>query len=259
MVWMAATWALHWLGEVAELRRRMELPLAEARQRGDVLGMAALQLGTGGLPWLAVDDPQGARAMADETISRWTRNGYHVQHLQHVFCHVYTDLYEGQGHQAVQRLDEASPRMKRARLMDAPMLRTMVLELHARACLMAAARGGSQSEPLLRRVEADMRGLERLDMPLPTALAELLRAGVACARRRAEAPELYSRAIGLLEQRGMVLHVAAARHRLGELVGGCEGQALREQAREWMHRRGVVRPERMAGVYVPDTRPEGQQ
>jgi hypothetical protein len=44
---------------------------------------------------------------------------------------------------------------------------------------------------------------------------------------------------------------------LDEWVGGSEGQALREQAREWMHQRGVVRPERMTGVYVPDARPGG--
>jgi hypothetical protein len=49
----------------------------------------------------------------------------------------------------------------------------------------------------------------------------------------------------------MALYAAAARRRLGELLGGAEGAALIEAADDWMAGQGVARPERLTALFVP--------
>jgi hypothetical protein len=49
----------------------------------------------------------------------------------------------------------------------------------------------------------------------------------------------------------MALHEAAARHRLGTLMGGDEGHDLLLQAEADMHERGVSVPDRYAGMLLP--------
>ena len=51
----------------------------------------------------------------------------------------------------------------------------------------------------------------------------------------------------------MNLHAAAARHRLGLLLGGNQGAAMVDEAEEAMKARGVRVPERYAQMLVPGT------
>jgi hypothetical protein len=49
----------------------------------------------------------------------------------------------------------------------------------------------------------------------------------------------------------MLLHVAAARHRKGELLGGDAGRALVADVEAWMRSEGIVDPARMTSVFLP--------
>ena len=49
----------------------------------------------------------------------------------------------------------------------------------------------------------------------------------------------------------MLLYAAAARRRLGEMLGGDEGRALVETADAWMRSETIVNPERMTEVFAP--------
>jgi hypothetical protein len=49
----------------------------------------------------------------------------------------------------------------------------------------------------------------------------------------------------------MSAHTAAARRRLGQLVGGDQGRELIEAADAWMTGQGVRNPVRMTRVYAP--------
>jgi hypothetical protein len=75
---------------------------------------------------------------------------------------------------------------------------------------------------------------------------------VAAVRRRPEeALERYRRALGTLEEVGLGLYAAAARLRLGGLLGGEQGRALVGEARMWMRVQGVEDPETMAFMFAP--------
>jgi hypothetical protein len=49
----------------------------------------------------------------------------------------------------------------------------------------------------------------------------------------------------------MGLYAAATRRRLGQLVGGAEGQALVAQADGWMAVQNIRNPARMTAVFAP--------
>ena len=76
--------------------------------------------------------------------------------------------------------------------------------------------------------------------------------GVAATRGdRSNAVELLTPAVDDFESLEMRLHAAAARRRLGQLVGGDEGRTLVAQADSWMTGQGIRNPTRMAAMIAP--------
>ncbi len=53
------------------------------------------------------------------------------------------------------------------------------------------------------------------------------------------------------DEHEMYLHVACARHRLGEILGGTEGEALTEASTRWMLEQGIRNPKAMMRTIVP--------
>jgi hypothetical protein len=79
-----------------------------------------------------------------------------------------------------------------------------------------------------------------------------MRGALALARGdRAGAVGLVAEAAYRLEAADMAAHAAAARRRLGLLLGGADGQALTERADAWLTSRQVRNPARMTAVLAP--------
>ena len=62
---------------------------------------------------------------------------------------------------------------------------------------------------------------------------------------------ILAAAVTAAEKTDLLLHAAAARRRLGELLGGEKGAALIAQADEWMAGEGIQNPVRMTEVIAP--------
>ena len=58
-------------------------------------------------------------------------------------------------------------------------------------------------------------------------------------------------AIAQFDEAGAMLHASCARHRLGELISGDEGQAAIGRARTWMEGQGIVDIGRMIAMWTP--------
>jgi hypothetical protein len=83
-------------------------------------------------------------------------------------------------------------------------------------------------------------------------MAAVIRAGLAQRRGdNARAAVLTSQAIEGFEAAHMTLYAAAARCRLGEIVGGDRGRELLSQTDELMRKRQVKNPEAFANLLVP--------
>jgi hypothetical protein len=246
-----ALWPMMFLGEVAEIGRRLPALIKEARERNDLYAVTNLSLVIRTFVRLADDEPERARRELRQVMDEWSQDGFHVQHMNRLFDEAQICLYQGEGGAAWERVTGQWPALARSHLLRVQQVRIFLLHLRARAALAAAPAAGKPA-PLLRAAERDARRLRRERVAWAEALAQLVRAGVAMRRRDAEgARQLLEDAAGRLEAAGLCLHAAAARRRLGEQVGGREGRRLGEQADAWMKGQNVRRPDRMAALLAP--------
>jgi hypothetical protein len=246
-----ALWSLMFLGEVAEIGRRLPALLKEARDRDDLYAVTNLGLVIRTFVRLAHDEPARARRELRQVIDEWSQQGFHVQHMNRLFDEAQIDLYQGEVSAAWERVTSQWPVLARSYLLRVQQVRVFLIHLRARASL-AAAPAAPDPRPLLHAAERDARLLRRERIAWALALAQLVRAGVAMGRHDgALARQLLEDAAGRLEAAGMRLHAAAARRRLGECKGGSQGHSLRKQADAWMKSQNILRPDRMTALLAP--------
>ena len=83
-------------------------------------------------------------------------------------------------------------------------------------------------------------------------LAQSIRAGLRALDSDVDASrELLEAAVRNFEKVEMALYAAAAKRRLGKLIGGDDGAALVGEADAWLRGQLVKVPERMVDVLVP--------
>jgi hypothetical protein len=246
-----ALWPLMFLGEVAEIRRRLPALIQEARERDDRYAVTNLSLVVRTFVRLADDEPERARRELRQVMDGWSQQGFHVQHMNRLFDETQIDLYQGEGTAAWERVTGHWPALARSHLLRVQQVRVFLLHLRARVAL-AGAPAAAQPARLLHAAERDARLLRCEGVAWAEALAQLVSAGVAMGRHDAGgARRLLEDAAGRLDAAGMRLHAAAARRRLGERVAGTEGRRLVEQADAWMNGQGVRRPDRMTALLAP--------
>jgi hypothetical protein len=244
-------WSLLYSGQVAELTQRWPGLLNEAQDRGDLYAATNLSTQIMAVVRLGMDDPEGAQRDLHQAMGQWSQHGFHVQHLNGLFAQVKIDLYQGHGAAAWQRLAEHWTALAGSLLLRVQMLRIYHRFQHGSSALAAAAQV-TDRQTFLQAAERDARSLDRENMPWSTALAQLIRAGVAAALgEKSDAVTLFTEAAIRLDAADLCLCAAAARRRHGELIGGQEGRALVAQANSWMAGQKIQNPTRMSAMYAP--------
>jgi hypothetical protein len=240
-----ALWSLVYLGETAELARRLPPLLQEARQRDDVFGDTSLRLGLPNLVWLVADRPDEAMDQIGSAMSRWPRSTFQSQHYFELVAAAQAELYGGKAGAAFERIQSGWPKLRAAFLLRLPSIRAELLDLRARCAL--AADDGTKGSALRSLARADARAIARERIPASTAFAETIRAQLAFLEGgRVEAIALFERASLAAERIGLGLHAASARLQKARLEGGDPAPA-----ESWMRAQGVVNPARMARLFVP--------
>ena len=243
-------WALFWMGDVNQLRRRLPLYIAEAQKRGNLYALANLGTFARPLISLAADDADSAHRDLHELMSRWSRESFHVQHSTGLLGQTQVEIYRGNCTIAWRRLMEQWPALASSLLLRVQQMRIYSLHLRA-SCALAAATSSENPDPLLRVAKKDARRLRREKMPWADALGQLVCAGLAAFHGdRSAAVTLLREVIDALEAVDMSLFAATARRRLGELIGGSEGHDLVAAADEWMAGQQIKNPERITDVFA---------
>lgn len=237
-----ALWSAFYRGDIRELQRRIPALLLECEVRGDLY--AATNLRTAMTPFLALvdDDPARSRAEAKDAITRWSRQGIHLQHCNAMFGHVQAALYEGAVTEARERIEHEFPNVERAMLLWVQQIR--VRATHFRACARAAA--GDIAGAL-----DDIRRLEHEGAPWAHALAVLVRASIVQADRARELAMLRS-AVSELDACDLGLYAGAARRRLALVETGSADALSVRAADDALLARGVRNPARMTAMLAPD-------
>jgi hypothetical protein len=246
-----ALWPLLFMGELAEVGRRLPGLIKEARERDDLYGETNLCLVAGTYLLLAADQPARARKELAEVMARWSQQGFHVQHMNRLHDDVVIDLYEGQPRQAWQRLQDNWGALQRSQLLLIQQVRIFMTHLRSRAALALAA--AKPNPALVRSALRDARTLWRERAPWARALSRLLEAGAAH-RQGAPAAALLRDAVERCEKTDMRLYAESARWQLGRLSEP-GSVSLTDQAEAWMRSQHVVRPDRMAALQAPGFSP----
>lgn len=244
--------SLFWLGDLAEQQRRVDRTLQTARERGDFSAAVNACTGFNLTPWLARDDPGGARRAVDEAMGRWSRRGFLLAHYWELLGRVQIALYEGDGAGAHALLTDRWPALSRSLLRRVQLIFVETAYMRSRAALALAARRDTAQYDrtrLLREVESDAVEIAAEQMPWATPIAVILRAGIHAVRGEArDAARRYDEAAGLFAAADMALLAAAARRRHGELTSG---DAEIAEADAWMRQHHIENPARMTAMLTP--------
>ena len=243
-------WALMYLGELAEVSRRVPALLANARSRGNL--QLATELCTRcNYVWLAADNPDEGEREAVESIERWSQKGFHRQHYSAMLARVQTALYRGDGEAAWLRFAEQQSRLRRSLITRVQVFRVESLYLRARSALAMAA-GNRGSRRFLSVARAGARRIARERRPWSDPIALLLRAGIAYLEGSTPLALRYLHdAADQFERADMSLYAAVARRRIGVLQDDAAGSELQRQADEWMARQCIKNPAGMTRVMAP--------
>jgi hypothetical protein len=256
------THALYYLGRLRDMSRRAERFLADAERRGDVYTAVYLRASAMIDVGLAADNPDGAREHLRTAMSVWSQRGFHVQHWYAMSSRAKIALYAGDGAEAYAQLEQGDRELLRSHLTHNQVIREATRYLRGRVAV-AAALGSHVSATTRRARLQEARELSRrlhgAGMTWTAPLASLLQASAANAEGDVnEAIEALREAIDGAAAADMAMHAAAARRQLGILLGGAEGEQLRQQADKEMVAEGVCAPTRYALLYAPgrwDVRP----
>jgi hypothetical protein len=245
--------SLMFMGHIAQLSQRATKLLSDARERGHLYAETDLRARLLTLSWLAQDKADVAATNADDALARWTQQGFHLQHYNHLLALAQCDLYRGDAPAALSRLEGGWPQLERSMLLRIQALRAEAFYARGRALIGAlASLRGSAHDAGAAELARIVQQLESEGMKWTDALATQLRAGLCQIRHQEEAArrELERAAAGF-HAVNMDMHAACARERLGQLIGGAHGAELRASAGRFFEAQGVVNREAMLRLYAP--------
>lgn len=247
--------ALLQLGRWKELGARYDELLRGARSRGDLYAETHIMLELGWYVDLARDAPWTARDGLERAHRRKKGEGFDLHDYLYVIGTAGIDMYLGNPEAALDVIEGAWWRARRAFLFEIFMTRMDFRATRARARVACAARrdvSRSTQEKLLRGAEKDIDDIEGEGHLYPRATAALLRASVAAVRERHDlAREMLERAVRAYTEADMEVNCAVARLRLGELIGGAQGDELVAEGNARLAAQAVKAPAKVARLIAP--------
>ena len=118
----------------------------------------------------------------------------------------------------------------------------------------------SRRLPYLKQARVHIRHLHRGRTQLTIALGTALHAAIqnlTPGSDRKEVLALLERAVAIAEVSGGLVLAEAARRWLGEMIGGRRGEEIRARSNGWMADQGVQNPARLAHLFAPGFRRNG--
>ena len=240
-------------GRLDELGERMPVYLRDAALRKDLFAEGIVKCRFQ-VVWLARDDVEGAKALLDGVLATWPQGWITLQHYHVLLSRVDQLLYSRDAAGAGELVDREWPTIRTAPNMRIPIARLDMEFLSARVALALAA-AGIEPEVNLARAERRAKRMTDLFVHAASYKDQIRATRDLLAGDRESCLVRLKRAEGGYRAASMGLHASVARLVRGSLSPGDEGAELRRSGRRELEQVGVVRPDRLAGVYAPGLLP----
>lgn len=248
--------ASHHLGAFSEISERTPGLMEDALRRGDM--WFATMFGTAwAVPaWLALRGLDDARARFDEVKGRYQpQTSYQWPDFFILLTEQYLALYRGDARRALQLATEQRASLEQAQLMRLHMARGSLLYARGGCALSVLRQRGPKQHAARALTEGDAKHLRATRVPHAAGWAAILEAGLALERLHAEpAADRLRVAIASFDAAGMQLYAAAARRRLGQLIGGAQGAGYLAHGDAAMAAQSVRELEPTTEMLVPGCR-----
>jgi tetratricopeptide (TPR) repeat protein len=242
--------ALRLTGEFVELWRGLAETTRDAQRRSDRFLEAGLNLNVN-QAWLAQGQPEEALRRIEQSAWVPTGGGYHFQQWYEEQARAELDLYLGHAPNRLEKVRPALVALRRTYVYTVRIHRVLAWQLLGRL-LVASAPSAPDPARLLTEAAALAERIAAHDIGYAQTYSALLRAAIAHQRGEAAvARRALERAVQQADTAGLAQYAAAARYRLGQRIGGLEGQARLDEARVWLRRQDIREPERMLDVWAP--------
>ncbi|HEX7598080.1 MAG TPA: hypothetical protein VF518_07680, partial [Polyangia bacterium] len=244
---------LYYLGDLVSFERLIASGLRQAAARGSLYAETNFRSGLANFVWLMKDDPARSRKETEESIQRWSRQSFCVQHWYNLMATVQTELYLGQGITAHDRIRERWPELRRSGVFHIQHTRIAALHLRARAALAAAqASSGKARARYLKEARRLVLTLQRQPDDWARALGLLAGSGLAALQvNRATAKDTLVAAVSALRKNNLWLLAHAARVAGQTLLADGPADLAPAAARAWMTERGIANPIAIGHVLAP--------
>ena len=244
--------ALYHLGQIAILSKRLSILVDEAALRGDLFAGTVYRVGHSTSMWLASDNPERALRNVDEAMAQWSHQGYYVQHALALLARVRVFLYAARAEEGHELMEKAWPALEENYFLKMQYMRVEAVYCRALAAITYAHSNARKKSGLLilaHRCALEIQG-EGMKWTEPHAAVLF---GSVCEHRGEidAAVKHYRAAISGFQAANMVMGEAAAKLRLGELIGGEKGRALVSEAFTQMAEQNVKNPIRFSLAMVP--------
>ncbi len=249
-------WSLFYLGRLRDLRVQTDRFMEVAKSHGNVYVANALRAPWGVILWLAQDDLPGARRELREALEGVSQARYTVQTMRALFARAMIDLYAGQEDEGLETMQAEWKLLRRAGILRLGLFRKQLSMFRATMELAVGVKGHAKN--LLTALKfADIA--DRTQLRGARAWADLVRGLVYAARgKRQKAQRVLQESLEALETKDLHLIAACARYRLGELVDGDEGAALRTKSLAYFESEGVVQPLKVIRIFAPAVRRDAE-
>jgi eukaryotic-like serine/threonine-protein kinase len=241
------------LGELAEIASSATILVEDAVRRGDLWAATILATSAAVPAWLADTPAREVRMRFEDARRRHRRQSNYQWPDAHLMLAAQRLLrYEGDPVQAFDLARAEWPALARSQLLRVHVARAFFHYDRGACAIGVLHRGGSEKAAARATARSDARALLRTHLPYAAGWAALLEAGLAEADGHSErAISLLCHAIAILDRHHIAMYAAAARRRLGGLLGGSEGKALLERSDAALRAQGVRDVEAMSELFVP--------
>jgi eukaryotic-like serine/threonine-protein kinase len=244
-------------GDYADIGRTTPSLLDQALRRRRVWAATMLSGFAGMVAWLAGDDVRGYRQKLHEARELWKQSddpGWPGSLL--LYAEALLAIYTGEPVRAFDTFASDRESARRTPISRMTLTGALGYASHRGRCAAAALRAPSLSEGYRQQLTAalreSIRTLKRRGMTRSQGLGAMLEAALCftLGEERKAVRELRA-AIAKLDEAEARMHAAAARRRLGQLIGGDEGRALSATGEAFMREQGIRELEPMTELNCP--------